>query len=501
MTMGFDLLFEGTEKTMTSEAMDDFMFHELQATVFAGKSDLYNCFIKVVSSPLTDRNAIMKRQAILQDLLASPHLIDSMCEICRKAKDTQVESRKNLYQKIDAKMRLQINYQTAQRIFDYIDAFGDLTRSCRFRSADLNRVKNYFGQTDKFLLLRNGLSALTRRMLDLSIYSGEIEFNELVAFKTMKIRNFDSGDLSNESVNVKRVRLFQKRSSDNADLKIDYSETKDIERQIEQITEKATYDVCRILAGVYTYFKSLFRSLYEQLSFYQSALLYLGYLQRNGQVCCFPEITCESNFIEASRLYFLPLALKNGIIDTNEFCTLTDSVFVITGYNRGGKTTFLRSIGFAQISAQAGLMVPARSYKCSVFRYILVHFPRGEGKQLSAGLFEDEMKRLKSDTDYVKDHALVLLNESFSTTVEAEAELLASDIITAFAQTNSLVFFVTHFYRFAVHIEDLNNRLDGKAVAVNLVTKKYEKPNARTDYQIVRGDPIPNYKIRLEDFI
>ena len=96
--------------------------------------------------------------------------------------------------------------------------------------------------------------------------------------------------------------------------------------------------------------------------------------------------------------------------------------------------------------------------------------------------------------------ALVLMNESFSTTVESEAELLASDIIAALAQIDSLVFFVTHFYKFAAHIDDFNHRLGGKAVAVNLITKKYEKPNARTNYQIVRGDPITNYRIRLDDF-
>ena len=155
----------------------------------------------------------------------------------------------------------------------------------------------------------------------------------------------------------------------------------------------------------------------------------------------------------------------------------------------------------AGIPAQAGIAVPARSYRCSVFRYISVHFPRGEGKQLSAGLFEDEIKRLKSDMDRIKNHALILMNESFSTTVESEAEQLASDVIAALAHIGSSVFFVTHFYDFAVRIDELNRRLGGGTVAVNLVTRKYEKPNSRTDYQIVRGDPIPNYRIRLQDFI
>lgn len=297
------------------------------------------------------------------------------------------------------------------------------------------------------------------------------------------------------------MKLFRRKSDESFRATVDYSQEKDIERQIAEITEKSIYNVCKIISGVYTFFKSLFYSLYEQLSFYQSALVYLDHLQRRGKNCCFPEITYEKNYIEASKVYLFPLALKHGIVDTNDFCTQKDGIFVITGYNRAGKTTFLRSIGFAQIVAQAGLMVPALNYKCSVFQYVLVHFPRNEEKQLFSGLFEDEMKRLKNDINCIKDHSLVLLNESFSTTVETEAEQHASDIIAALAQINSLVFFVTHFYGFAKHIDVLNRRLNGKSVAVNLVTKKYEKPSDRTSYQIVRGDPISDYKIQLEDFL
>ena len=111
------------------------------------------------------------------------------------------------------------------------------------------------------------------------------------------------------------------------------------------------------------------------------------------------------------------------------------------------------------------------------------------------------MKRLKHDIDNIKSNPLVLLNETFSTTVESEAESYASDFITALTQINSVIFFVTHLYNFSVHIDDLNIRIGKKSAAVNLVTKKNEKPNVRTNYQIVRGNPISNYMIKIEDFV
>lgn len=497
----FDLLFSRTENTTSCTALDDLLFRELQDTVFYDQNDLYESFIKVVSFPLIDKEAITKRQDILKDLLDAPFLIDSMCEICGKAKDIKPEGRRSLYQKIDARARLQINYQALHNIYCYLDDLGSLLRGIRFRSAELNKIKEYFGQVNDFMILFNDLSMLTQRALEMNSYSAEVEFNKIAGFKTMKLTGFDQDDLNIKKCDEKKEMIFKKKRINDAGTILDYSKNKDIERSIEEITEKTVYNVCKLLSGVYNFYRSIFDSLYEQLIFYKAALLYLGYLKDTGQGYCFPELTCEKKCIEASGLYFFPLVLNKENVETNDFRTQGDSIFIISGYNRAGKTTFLRSIGFAQILAQSGLVVPANSYKCSVFSYILVHFPRGEEKQLLSGLFEDEMKRLKNDIDRIKSDSLVLLNESFSTTVESEAESHASNIITALAWTGSVIFFVTHFYNFSVHIEDLNRRLDGKSSAVNLVTEKYEKPNTRSSYRIVRGKPVSNYKIKLEDFL
>ena len=97
MSKVFDLLFAETERKMSSDALDDMLFGELRDTVFEGESELYNSFVSVLSSPLTDRCAIIRRQEIIRDLSALPHMADSMCDICRKAKDVQAENRKNLY--------------------------------------------------------------------------------------------------------------------------------------------------------------------------------------------------------------------------------------------------------------------------------------------------------------------------------------------------------------------------------------------------------------------
>lgn len=497
--MMFDLLYMENTKTMSSETVDDMLFNELFDYIFVNDRDLFECFIKVVSSPLTDRTSIIKRQEIVKDLMTYSDFLDKISEICKAAKDVQPESRKNLYQKIDALKRLQINFRTVEVIFDYVEELGNLIKKYNFTAADLNKIKNYFSPIDKFLDLRKGLHTLTLKYLNLNFYSGEVVLSDIAKFKTLTLECLEKDVY--ESNNLKKNRLFSKKNKDMNGNQINYSEIKDIERQIDQITEKSIFDFCRVLTGIYSFFKSLFRSLYEQFEFYRSAIVFIQYLKNNGFMYSFPEISEDDKFLEANGLYLLPLALKNKDIKTNDVNTMNNSIFIITGYNRGGKTTFLRSIGFAQILAQSGLVVPSAYYKCSVFNFILEHFPRNEDKYLSSGLFEDEIKRLRNNFDYLKNNSLILMNEAFATTVESEGELIAADIITALAQTDSLIFFVTHFYGLAMHIDDINHKLKGKATAVNLITQKYEKPNDRTNFKIVQGDPIPNYKINLEDFI
>jgi DNA mismatch repair ATPase MutS len=45
----------------------------------------------------------------------------------------------------------------------------------------------------------------------------------------------------------------------------------------------------------------------------------------------------------------------------------------ITGPNSGGKSTFLRSLGAAQLMMQAGMFVPAERYRASLCDGVFTH--------------------------------------------------------------------------------------------------------------------------------
>ena len=106
-------------------------------------------------------------------------------------------------------------------------------------------------------------------------------------------------------------------------------------------------------------------------------------------------------------------------------------LYVITGANQGGKSTFLRSIGIAQVMLQCGMFVPATVYSNCLYDTVLTHFTRREDEQLNSGRLDEELSRMSRMIDKVTGHSMILLNESFASTTEKEGSLIAEDIVTA----------------------------------------------------------------------
>ncbi|MER8376745.1 hypothetical protein NKH19_22355 [Mesorhizobium sp. M1338] len=62
---------------------------------------------------------------------------------------------------------------------------------------------------------------------------------------------------------------------------------------------------------------------------------------------------------------------------------------VITGANQGGKSTFLRGVGLAQLMMQCGMFVPA-AFCGSVCDGVFTHYKRGEDATMKSGKLDEE---------------------------------------------------------------------------------------------------------------
>lgn len=508
--MKFDFLFDSDTHVSVS-AIDDLLIGYMANEIFGCRNDKYACFVRVISHPLTHHDTICKRQSVMRDLLNYPGLIAKLIDVSKRGKSIQqTADRRTLYQKNDAQNRVKINFGAVTALFDVVDEFGQCVRSCCFETPELKAVQSFFADKSRIDNLRERLSEHKRQCERISFCRFRIKLSEQAKFKAVTLLSVSKPPLFSADLD-KPIALFKKNRTET--LLLDYSSNFDFERQINQIIEKSLFDFCAVLSSIYAKFKKIFESLYEQFLFYSAAIEYQEYLTGHRLPCC-TALLKPNGTIKSEGLLFLPLVAGSiGTITANDFDSNEDTVFVITGYNRGGKTTFLRSIGFAQLLAQAGLPIPAVRYECPIFSYILTHFPKDEDKALSHGLFENEIRRLYNDMKYYQKSSLVLMNESFASTIESEGEEIAEELLRVYAQTGSMVFFVTHFLGLAENIDILNAKIcefSGKSKsiieklphAVNLITQRRKNADdVRNSFRIVRGDVIHGINVNLQDYI
>ncbi|UCF96581.1 MAG: hypothetical protein JSV89_15590 [Spirochaetaceae bacterium] len=164
-----------------------------------------------------------------------------------------------------------------------------------------------------------------------------------------------------------------------------------------------------------------------------------------------------------------PQELSSAIV-TNDFTQGEEGrIVVITGPNRGGKTTLLQAIGLAQIMMQVGLYVPAREAAMSICDNILTHYPALEKLEKGTGRFGEEAQRIESLFKSATRHSLILLNESLSSTSGGESLYLSQDIVRVLRMLGTRAVYATHLHGLAASVGELNRDTRGDSKVLSMV--------------------------------
>lgn len=178
----------------------------------------------------------------------------------------------------------------------------------------------------------------------------------------------------------------------------------------------------------------------------------------------------------AKDIYNIKLAIKavqGDEIDivTNEFSFDDDKrIYILTGPNRGGKTTITQAVGLAFLLAQNGIYVPASSMELSPCDNIFTHFPADENDTVDLGRLGEESKRLSEIFDSASEYSLLLLNESLATTNVAEGLYIAKDVVKAMRYLGTRAVFNTHMHDLARNLDEVNTLVEGKSRVESMVT-------------------------------
>ncbi|MGH7778015.1 MAG: MutS-related protein [Candidatus Dormibacterales bacterium] len=230
---------------------------------------------------------------------------------------------------------------------------------------------------------------------------------------------------------------------------------------------------------------SYFSMLRAELGFYVGCLNLRDELAAKGVPTAFPEpappVALE---LSTADLREVGLALRSeGEVVGNDVEGGGLPLIIVTGANSGGKSTFLRSLGVAQLMMQSGMIVAARSYRASCVRGLFTHFIREEDQTMTSGRLDEELSRMSAIADAVGPGCLVLFNESFAATNEREGSEIGRQVVRALLEAGIRVIFVTHHF-------DLAERFRRQMAGSTLFLRADREPDGRRTYKLRVGDPL-----------
>ncbi len=230
---------------------------------------------------------------------------------------------------------------------------------------------------------------------------------------------------------------------------------------------------------------SFLKMLRIELAFYVGCLNLHEQLAQLGEPISFPlPVDSSQRKHSFTGLYDVCLALtmKRRVVGNDVNADGKDLV-VITGANQGGKSTFLRSIGLAQLMMQCGMFVPAESFCANTCAGLFTHYRREEDTAMKSGKLDEELARMSIIVDQIVPDSMILFNESFAATNEREGSEIARQIVSALLKRRIKVFFVTHLYAFAHGA--YNSKREGA-----LFLRAERQADGRRTFRLSEGKPL-----------
>ncbi|HVY57724.1 MAG TPA: DNA mismatch repair protein MutS [Xanthobacteraceae bacterium] len=253
-------------------------------------------------------------------------------------------------------------------------------------------------------------------------------------------------------------------------------------RALAELRNRGIALVADALAQSADHVRDFFGMLQAELAFYVGCLNLREALGRKGEPICMPvPAPADEQRLAVRGLYDVCLTIKlDRRAVGNDMAGDGKRLVVVTGANTGGKSTFLRSLGLAQLMMQAGMFVGAEEFRASLASGVFTHYKREEDAGMKSGKLDEELSRMSEIVDHLRPGGLLLLNESFAATNEREGSEVARQIMTALLDKQIRIVCVTHLYELSRGF--LERDADG--------TLFLRAERDRT-FKLLEGDPLP----------
>ena len=185
----------------------------------------------------------------------------------------------------------------------------------------------------------------------------------------------------------------------------------------------------------------------REVQFYLACIEFKYRVEKAGLSFCYP-VVATSKDIHAHDTFDLALANKlveahRPVVTNSFFLKDRERIFVVSGPNQGGKTTFARTVGQLHYLGCLGCPIPGTDAKLFLFDQLFTHFERQEDLQNLSGKLEDELKRIQRILEQASDRSILIMNESFLSTTLNDALFLSKKIMQRILSQDILCVSVT----------------------------------------------------------
>lgn len=440
---------------------------------------------QIVLIPLQCPEEVMYRHEVIKDFENNKSFLEDMYEIALRQKkqyeNYKINSDNNRMRSTSytSQMVEELNY-LMQGQLEYIHLRELLEK--HIDSMQSQGICNLYKR-----LKTMPLEEIMAKIDDMNLYvdGGTIRYRISIGggLKMAKTKILTMENMHKHSKDIKKKK-FQELYNKYVKKNVISLNEEELKKEVNHLNEETIHHILSMFHPYLNEMLTFYQNFAEEMAFYKGVLQFTSRMKELGIFLTFPKVlpkgTRDTSF---SDLYELSMAIytqQKPVGNSLEWSNR--KVTFITGANQGGKSTFLRSYGIAQIMLQCGMPVPAKEFCAPMYPQIFTHFTRREEEQLNSGRLREELKRMSEMIDHSGPDSLFLLNESFASTTEKEGSEIANHILQAFYEKDMVVIMVTHLYQLARQWYKKQLPEAGFYVAER-------KENGKRTYKILPGEP------------